>query len=215
VNGAGARSEVEPAAAVAGLAHGRPLDDAELALVRTAVADDDERVRVAALGALVRGAPRATARAVWREAMVDRSASVRRRAAELACAVATRSSVAVVVDALGDRDVTVVEAACWALGELGTTMVVDSGAIDALVGVAGNHADALAREAAVAALGALGDARALPAILAATHDKPAVRRRAVLALAAYDSPEVDAALQRALDDRDWQVRQAAEDLTRA
>jgi hypothetical protein len=34
----------------------------------------------------------------------------------------------------------------------------------------------------------------------------------VLALAPFDGDEVDAALQRALDDRDWQVRQAAEDL---
>ena len=71
---------------------------------------------------------------------------------------------------------------------------------------------ARAREAAVAALGALGDADALPAILDACGDKPAVRRRAVLALAPFDGPEVDAAIEAALTDRDWQVRQAAEDL---
>jgi HEAT repeat protein len=70
----------------------------------------------------------------------------------------------------------------------------------------------LAREAAVAALGALGDPAGLPAVLAGCNDKPAVRRRAVLALAPFDGPEVDAALRAALDDRDWQVRQAAEDL---
>jgi HEAT repeat protein len=64
----------------------------------------------------------------------------------------------------------------------------------------------------VAALGSIGDATGLPAILAATQDKPAVRRRAVLALAPFDGPEVDAALARARTDRDWQVRQAAEDL---
>ena len=75
-----------------------------------------------------------------------------------------------------------------------------------------DHRDALAREAAVAALGALGDPDALPVILAACRDKPAVRRRAVLALAPFDGPEVDAAIAAALDDRDWQVRQAAEDL---
>jgi hypothetical protein len=34
----------------------------------------------------------------------------------------------------------------------------------------------------------------------------------VIALAAFEGPEVDAALRRALEDRDWQVRQAAEDL---
>ena len=49
-------------------------------------------------------------------------------------------------------------------------------------------------------------------MLAATRDRAAVRRRAVIALAAFEGPEVDAALDRALTDRDWQVRQAAEDL---
>lgn len=64
----------------------------------------------------------------------------------------------------------------------------------------------------MAALGAIGDDRGLPAILAGCRDKPAVRRRAILALAPFDGDEVDAALQAALSDRDWQVRQAAEDL---
>jgi hypothetical protein len=50
-------------------------------------------------------------------------------------------------------------------------------------------------------------------VLTACRDKATVRRRAVLALAPFDGPEVDAALSAALDDRDWQVRQAAEDLT--
>ena len=74
------------------------------------------------------------------------------------------------------------------------------------------------REPRVAALGAIGDDRGLDAILAATADKPAIRRRAVLALAPFVAPEhpraaeVAAALERALTDRDWQVRQAAEDL---
>ena len=75
------------------------------------------------------------------------------------------------------------------------------------------------RESAVAALGAIGDDRGLAAILAATEDRPAVRRRAVLALAPFVDPdhpragEVATALDRARTDRDWQVRQAAEDLT--
>ena len=71
------------------------------------------------------------------------------------------------------------------------------------------------RESAVAALGALGDSRGLPAILVAVTDKPNVRRRAVLALAPFEGPQVEAAIDRALEDRDWQVRQAAEDLRRA
>jgi HEAT repeat protein len=79
-------------------------------------------------------------------------------------------------------------------------------------------ADPLARESSVAALGAIGDERSLDAILEATGDKPAIRRRAVLALAPFLDPghpragEIESALQRALSDRDWQVRQAAEDL---
>ena len=64
----------------------------------------------------------------------------------------------------------------------------------------------------MAALGAIGDSAGLPAVLAALDDKPAVRRRAAVALAAFDGPSVEAALRRCLDDRDWQVRQVAEDL---
>ena len=123
----------------------------------------------------------------------------------------TRVAVESLFELLDDPDVTVVEAAAWAIGELGER-AVDVGAVAALSDTARDHRDALAREAAVAALGALGDRDALPAILAACHDKPAVRRRAVLALAPFDGPEVDAAIASALDDRDWQVRQAAEDL---
>jgi HEAT repeat protein len=44
------------------------------------------------------------------------------------------------------------------------------------------------------------------------EDRPPVRRRAVLALAAFEGPGVETALRRALEDRDRQVRQAAEDL---
>jgi HEAT repeat protein len=52
----------------------------------------------------------------------------------------------------------------------------------------------------------------LPAVLAALEDKPAIRRRGATALAAFSGPEVDSALRRCLSDRDWQVRQVAEDL---
>ncbi|HEX6311869.1 MAG TPA: HEAT repeat domain-containing protein, partial [Acidimicrobiia bacterium] len=111
-------------------------------------------------------------------------------------------------------DVTVVEAACWALGELAPAGHARDDTVTELARLATDHRDPLAREAAVAALGALGDRRGLPAVLAACRDKPAVRRRAVLALAPFTGPEVDAALARALTDRDWQTRQAAEDLSR-
>ena len=99
--------------------------------------------------------------------------------------------------------------AAWASGE---RVPPEPGAVEALCAVALDHDDALCREAAVAALGAIGDEAALPTILAATRDRATVRRRAVLALAPFDGPDVDAALERARSDRDWQVRQAAEDL---
>jgi HEAT repeat protein len=97
------------------------------------------------------------------------------------------------------------------LGELGER-AVPAGAVVRLAAVGRAHSDPLVREAAVAALGALGDRGGLETVLAACRDKPAIRRRAVLALAAFEGPEVDDALRAALEDRDWQTRQAAEDL---
>jgi HEAT repeat protein len=182
-----------------------------------ALADSAPRVRSAAIGALVRAGGLAAAAAGWASAIQDDSPSVRRRAAELAPALVARAAgddrtVPSLVARLGDDDTTVVEAAAYALGELGATAVA-GGAVDALAASATEHDDAIAREAAVAALGSIGDPAGLPAVLTACRDKATVRRRAVLALAPFDGPEVDAALAAALDDRDWQVRQAAEDLT--
>jgi HEAT repeat protein len=142
-------------------------------------------------------------------------ARVRRRTADLAPDLAARADASTLVDPLvtllADADVTVVEAAAWALGELGADAVRGT-AVAALAATVTDHRDPIAREAAVAALGALGDPAGLPAVLTACTDKPAVRRRAVLALAPFSGPEVDAALAAALEDHDWQVRQAAEDL---
>jgi HEAT repeat protein len=183
--------------------------------------DPEPRVRVAALGALVRAAPRVSARAVWKRATVDRDASVRRRAAELAPLLdtrATRTTMVTFVRAmLDDGDALVAEAAAFALGEIASRAPSDHAssheAARALTRATVDHPDPLVREAAVAALGAIGAPDSLPAVLAATHDKPAVRRRAVLALAAFEGPEVEAAIVAALTDTDWQVRQAAEDLS--
>jgi HEAT repeat protein len=207
-----AAGPVARAAELAALGHHAPLDrDAHDRLVAAVDDDDDPRVRAAALGALVRAAPD-RAHGAWLRALADPAAAVRRRSAELAPALPDDTPTAVaLVGALADPDVTVVEAAAWSLGELGDTARA-AGAVRALADVTREHRDALAREAAVAALGALGDADALPVILDACRDKPAVRRRAVLALAPFDGPEVDAAIDAALADRDWQVRQAAEDL---
>jgi len=143
-------------------------------------------------------------------ALADAAAVVRRRA----CEVAPRGQVAPVdlVPLLDDEDMLVAEAAAWAIGESGHASREVRVALEA---VARGHAEPLCREAAVAALGALGDVRGLATILAALDDKPAIRRRAVIALAPFEGDEVEAALRRCLDDRDWQVRQAAEDLTDA
>ncbi|MGH9009401.1 MAG: HEAT repeat domain-containing protein, partial [Acidimicrobiia bacterium] len=115
------------------------------------------------------------------------------------------------VAVLADEDPAVAEAAAWALGEIGAA-AVEAGAVRRLAEAAGGHADPLVREAAVAALGALGDQGGLEAVLAACKDKPAIRRRAVLALSAFEGPQVESALRAATEDKDWQTRQAAEDL---
>lgn len=176
---------------------------------RGALTDDDAGVRERALGALARLG--ALDDAALRAALADPSPQVRRRAAELA---AHRPGVAL-LDALDDPDPTVVEVAAWAWGERVEHGPVPGPVVDRLAGLTLDAADPIVREAAAAALGAIGDERGLPAILAACRDKPYVRRRAVLALAPFDGPEVEAAIERALTDRDWQVRQAAEDLRRA
>jgi HEAT repeat protein len=169
-----------------------------------ALGDPEAGVRARALGALERLG--ALDDAVLQRALDDPDPAVRRRAAALS---ASRPAVPL-LGLLDDPDPAVIEVAAFALGEQARP---DRVTVERLAGLAVEHRDPLVREAAVAALGAIGDRRGLPAVLAATDDKPAVRRRAVIALAAFEGPEVDAALERALTDRDWQVRQAAEDLT--
>jgi HEAT repeat protein len=208
---------VARAAELASLGHATPPTADETAAAVEGLADDDARVRAAALGALVRTGQPGVLDA-WCTATHDEVAAVRRRAAELAPALASPTTHTVVeglLGALDDDDVTVVEAAAWALGEVAGGAPTRPGAVARLAATAVDHRDALAREAAVAALGAIGDRAGLEAILQATTDRPAVRRRAVLALAPFDGDEVDAALARALVDKDWQVRQAAEDLAPA
>jgi len=176
----------------------------DVATARGLLHDPVGGVRATALAALARlGAVTA---AEVREALADHDPAVRQRACEVSTTVDGVDTVAL----LADDDPRVAEVAAWSLGEGESG---PAGAVEALATMAGNHADALCREAAVAALGAIGDERGLPAILAATTDKATVRRRAVIALAPFAGPEIDAALEAALSDRDWQVRQAAEDLS--
>jgi len=166
----------------------------------------DPAVRATALGALQR--LDLLTEAQLTVALGDPSPAVRRRAAEVS---ANYVDIDLTI-ALNDSDQTVVEMAAWACGEHESNNDV---VVDLLIALASTADDALVREAAVAALGAIGDHRATDTIIQATEDKPAVRRRAVLALAPFEGSKVEAAIDRALSDRDWQVRQAAEDLRRA
>lgn len=178
-------------------------------LAARATVDPEPGVRAVAVAALVRSAPRRVAAPVWRIATRDVDAKVRRRAAEVAPRLGIAATCAVLVELLRDDDAWVAEAAAYAIGEHPRP---SRAAITALTNAAAHHLDPLVREAAVAGLGAQGDPVTLPIVLAACSDKPAIRRRAVLALAAFDGDEVEARLQAALNDTDWQVRQAAEDL---
>lgn len=171
--------------------------------------DPDPGVRCAALGALQR--LEAITADDLAGGLADPHPAVRRRTLELVATLRGQGPAARVriIPLLDDPDETVVEVAAWAAGE---REPAESGAVARLAVLAQEADDALVRESAVAALGSLGDPAGLPAILAGTRDKATVRRRAVIALAPFDGPEVDAALAAALTDRDWQVRQSAEDL---
>ena len=180
---------------------------------RTFSRDSDPTVRATAYAALARlGALDAVA---LEAALTDAAAHVRRRAAALAATTAARAAVAAaLLRLLADDEHLVAETAAWAFGEWTTDNPRLDDTVAALCAMTTDHTEPLCREAAVAALGAIGDGRGLPVILLACADKPTIRRRAVLALAPFDGPEVEAAIDRALTDRDWQVRQAAEDLRR-
>jgi HEAT repeat protein len=175
-------------------------------VARGALSDPDPVVRELGLGALLRLGQLTDDD--LRAALTDGAPSVRRRAAMIS---GQRPEISL-RDVLVDPQPTVVEAAAWACGE---QEGVGDDVLALLIDLGTTSGDALVREACVAALGAIGDRRGLPTILHGCTDKPAVRRRAVLALAPFDGVEVENALQAALADRDWQVRQAAEDVTRA
>lgn len=174
---------------------------------RAGLDDPAPAVRATALGALERLGALHTDDVA--RALDDPSPVVQRRACEAAAGLPGDAPPSL-RSVLASDDVTVAETAAWASGE---RQPPEAGIVAVLAALATGHEDALVREAAVAALGAIGDEVGLPAILAATTDKATVRRRAVLALAPFDGEEVEAALARAREDRDWQVRQAAEDLT--
>lgn len=175
----------------------------DLAIIEAAFGDDDPHARSLALSGLHKvGAltPRHIALAA-----TDPQERVRHRLAQIG-AVDDRVDLCRLVD---DVDYAVAETAAWSIGERHSVSEIE---LQVLIANAGGHEHPLVRESCVAALGSIGDPRGLPAILHACSDKPAVRRRAVMSLAPFDGDEVERTLRAALDDRDWQVRQTAEDL---
>jgi HEAT repeat protein len=176
---------------------------------RAGLRDPDPHVQAAALGALARLSVLTVAEIT--EALRSPEAPVRRRATDAALSVrgaGSRSTLyAAMIATLSDPDPLVVVGAAWFLAERRA-----AAGVTALVATAGAHGDARCREAAIAALGAIGDRRGVAAVVAALDDKPTVRRRATVALAGFDDPRVEPALHRSAADRDWQVRQAADEL---
>lgn len=179
-------------------------------------------MRVAALGSFHRLGKLDLTRIL--AALIDSDPKVRRRAAELApriCLGAEHRTQLIegLGQSLGDES-SVAEMAAFSLGEIGSQPAdqpqqgerigLPAELIHKLEHQAANHDEPLCREQAIASLGALHSSPHI--ILAALKDKATVRRRAVIALAPFDGPAVEAALRVALTDRDWQVRQAAEDL---
>ncbi len=178
--------------------------DGDISAVQQALRASEPENRCAALGAAHRIGFLDSA--TLRPFLADESTDVKYRAVELAARIQAGSDLASdICELLQQPDVA--EVAAFTLGELGVTQPP---IVEALSNQALTHDDPLCRESAVAALGALETGR--ETVLKATSDIATVRRRAVICLAAFEGPEVDAALQRALQDRDWQVRQAAEDL---
>jgi HEAT repeat protein len=188
---------------------GFALGDDYVGVLRTNLRSPLARRRILALRGVVR--QNLVASDDWRLALADPDVDVRREALnQIAHAQIEDDAIYVaLMDLLNDVDALVVDGAVFALGEH-----LFVGAVDQMCVIATSHVDARCRESAIAALGAIGDDRARLAILAALDDKPPVRRRAIVALSNFEGPDIDEALTRASEDRDWQVRAAVNQLYR-
>ena len=188
---------------------GFALGDDYVGVLRSNLRSPLARQRVLALRGVVR--QNLVTSEDWRLALADPDVDVRREALnQIAHAQIEDDAIYVALMVLlNDDDALVVDGAVFALGEH-----LFVGAVDQMCVIATSHEDARCRESAIAALGAIGDDRARPAILAALDDKPPVRRRAIVALSNFEGPDIDEALARASEDRDWQVRAAVNQLGR-
>jgi HEAT repeat protein len=209
------------------------------ASAQSALNDAHPSVRAAALSALHRIGTLTSVDVA--DALTDADLRVRRRACEIATLLPLTDLASPTIDDLllaflRTGDETMAELGAWSLGERhqqqsaeqpehdrteepartgateGFTEPKRDEIVQALSDTVYRHSDALVREAAVAALGCIGTPEAKAPILHAIGDKATVRRRAIIALAAFEGDDVEAALAQATGDRDWQVRQAAEDL---
>jgi len=188
---------------------GFALGDDYSNVLRTHVQSPIPRHRILALRGMVR--QNLVTPDDWLRALSDGDVEVRREALNQIAHVGVDDEhiFAALVRCLDDDDALVVDGAVFALGE---HLIVE--AVEKLCVIATSHEDARCRESAIAALGALGDDRARPAILGALDDKPPVRRRAIVALSNFEGLDIDDALARASEDRDWQVRAAVNQLGR-
>jgi HEAT repeat protein len=188
---------------------GFALGDEYVAVLRTNLRSPRARHRVLALRGAVR--QQLITPDDWRNALGDDDVTVRREALNQIAHVEIDDDQVfdALMHCLEDDDALVVDGAVFALGEH-----LYVGAVERMCEIATGHEDARCRESAIAALGAIGDDRARPAIFAALDDKAPVRRRAIVALSNFEGPDVDEALARASEDRDWQVRAAVNQLGR-
>jgi len=140
---------------------------------------------------------------LWQQGLSDGDVEIQRESLQLFAhdELNDPDVLALVVELLGDDDDLVVEGAAFALGE----HLFDDAVVE-LCEVAASHEDARCRESAIAALGSIGDDRGRATVLNALKDKPAIRRRAIVALSNFEGPDIEAALDEAGEDRDWQVR---------
>ncbi len=98
-------------------------------------------------------------------------------------------------------------------------LLVEPSLVQAAIEICQTHKDPRCVEQAVASLGIFG-LNGVPVglntvINVAQNGVPATRRRAILALSGFDDPKIEPVLEKALLDKDWQVRQCAEDVLSA